>query len=231
MFSNVELSKIVADDSWNCRFAPGEIDELADDIKKNGLINPLQVHDNGDGTFQLIAGFRRYKALQKIGATEAPVTIYRGLSESARRMINISENLQRQSLSPIEEAEAIVRLFPSEVSPEEVATALNKSVSWVYGRLSLLKLSPELRAAVHEGTLPVYKAQKVAQKPKHEQVIEREQVDSVRKRSKIEILRKLEQLRDKYGDGPWSVIFEWALGQKSDQELERIFENASLAGH
>ena len=132
---------------------PGALEELARSIKENGLIQPLVVRSVGEGTFELIAGERRFQASKQAGLTHVPVHVR---DVSARDMLQMAlvENLQREDLNPIEEAEAYQRLATEfGLIQEEIAKAVGKSRTAVTNALRLLSLSPELIAMVSRGTL------------------------------------------------------------------------------
>ena len=132
---------------------PGALEELARSIKENGLIQPLVVRSVGEGTFELIAGERRFQASKQAGLTHVPVHVR---DVSARDMLQMAlvENLQREDLNPIEEAEAYQRLATEfGLIQEEIAKAVGKSRTAVTNALRLLSLSPELIDMVSRGTL------------------------------------------------------------------------------
>lgn len=84
--------------------------ELSDSIKKHGVIMPIVVNDNGDGTYMIIAGERRYRAAKLAGNATIPVII-RNYSEREIKEISLIENLQREDLNPIEAATAMKQLM------------------------------------------------------------------------------------------------------------------------
>jgi ParB family transcriptional regulator, chromosome partitioning protein len=134
-------------------FNPESLSELAASIRENGLIQPLVVRDAGGGMYELIAGERRYLACQEAGLTHVPVVI----KEATRRdmlQMALVENLQREDLNPIEEAEAYQRLATEfALTQEEIAERVGKSRASVTNALRLLNLEEDLRDHIARGTL------------------------------------------------------------------------------
>ena len=128
------------------------IEELAESIKEKGVIQPLLVRKVGEG-YELIAGERRWRAAQKAGLTEIPVLI-REAEPTAQLELALIENIQRQNLNAMEEAEAYQRLIQEfNISQEEVARRVGKDRSSVANFLRLLKLSPGIQEKIAEGAL------------------------------------------------------------------------------
>ena len=120
-------------------FAPDKLEELAASIREQGIIQPLVVTQK-DGFFEIIAGERRWRASQKAGLHEVPVVI-REASEAVVMELALVENIQRQDLNAIEEAEAYRSLVEQfRISQEDVAKRVGKSRTAVTNALRLLKL-------------------------------------------------------------------------------------------
>ncbi|MCX7023233.1 MAG: ParB/RepB/Spo0J family partition protein [Spirochaetes bacterium] len=127
--------------------------ELADSIARHGVIQPIVAEDDGSGGFVIIAGERRYRAAEKAGLREIPV-IVRSFSHEKKLEIALVENVQREDLNPIEEAEAYRSLMDlTGSSQEEISEKVGKSRSAVANALRLLKLLPEAMSSVRSGTL------------------------------------------------------------------------------
>ena len=130
----------------------GSIDQLAESIKENGIIQPLIVRRKDKG-YELIAGERRWRAAQKAGFGEVPVVI-RETVPRAQLELALIENIQRQDLNPLEEAEAYQRLIKEfGLSQEEVGSRVGKDRSSIANVLRLLKLPPFVQEKILEGTL------------------------------------------------------------------------------
>lgn len=140
---------------WQPRtvFDADALGELADSIRENGLIQPLVVRQAADGTFELIAGERRFLACRQAGLDEVPVVVRKA---TKREMLEVAmvENLQRENLNPLEEAEGYQRLATEfGLTQEEIARRVGKSRTTVTNSLRLLSLSEELQEMVSRGTL------------------------------------------------------------------------------
>ena len=127
------------------RFDDAGLDELAESIRTQGVIQPLVVTAREDGEFTIVAGERRWRAAQRAGLTDVPVVV-RGLSGD-RELLEVAlvENLQRADLNPLEEAEAYQALCDRfGLSQEEVAGRVGKARTTVANTLRLLKLPAEV---------------------------------------------------------------------------------------
>lgn len=130
------------------------LQELADSIKAQGIIQPLLVRPQGDGaSYQIVAGERRWRAARLAGLTRVPVFV-RALSDKEVMAAALIENLQREDLNPIEEALALQGLRETlELTQEELAARLGKSRPAVANSLRLLQLSPSAREDLQAGRL------------------------------------------------------------------------------
>lgn len=134
-----------------------KIDELAISIRNQGIIQPLVVRPQGDG-FELIAGERRWRAAIKAGLSRVPVVI-RDASDHEALQLALVENLQREDLNPIEEANGYRRLQDEfHWSQEEMAQKVGKSRPAIANSLRLLSLPSEVQQEVTAGNLPAGQA-------------------------------------------------------------------------
>jgi len=134
------------------QFAPGALDDLAQSIRAQGVIQPIVVRKKG-GQYELIAGERRWRAAQQAGLTEVPAII-RELTDDAAIAMSLIENIQREDLNAIEEAVALNRLLEEfDLTHQEVADAVGKSRTAVSNLIRLLKLHPEVKSLVEQGEL------------------------------------------------------------------------------
>lgn len=116
------------------------LQELADSIKAQGVIQPVIVRENGLSQYELIAGERRWRASQLAGLTEIPVVI-KSIGDEAALAMGLIENIQRENLNPIEEAQGLKRLVDEfGLTHETVAKAVGRSRSAVSNSLRLLAL-------------------------------------------------------------------------------------------
>ncbi len=134
------------------QFREEALEELADSIRRHGILQPLSVR-RAEGGYQLIAGERRLRAGQLAGLTEFPCLLM-NMDDKESGMVALVENLQRQDLDFIEEARGISRLISQwSLSQEQVARALGKSQSAVANKLRLLRHSDAVLNALREGGL------------------------------------------------------------------------------
>lgn len=149
-----EIRKIAIDQIVPNRFQPrtvfdeDKIEELARTIHTHGIIQPIVVREFEDGRFEIIAGERRWRAMKKLGWDEAP-TIVKNLSDTETASVALIENLQREELSPIEEAIAYEKLLElHNLTQEALAQRLGKGQSTVANKLRLLKLPQVVQDAL-----------------------------------------------------------------------------------
>lgn len=129
------------------------LDELANSIRKQGVIQPLVVRKNSHHEYEIIAGERRWRAAQRAGLDYVPV-IVRDIADETAMAMALIENIQRQDLNAIEEASALERLINEfNMTHQEVADAVGKSRVNVTNLLRLLKLNPDVRGLVEKGHL------------------------------------------------------------------------------
>jgi ParB family chromosome partitioning protein len=136
-------------------FNEEKLEELANSIKKNGVIQPIAVRpDNSkEGKYQIVAGERRWLAAQKAGLHEIPIVIL-DLDDNESLEVAIVENIQRDDLNPIEEAKAYERLNKEfNYDHEKIARFMSKSRSHVSNTLRLLTLPSDVRAMIEEGLI------------------------------------------------------------------------------
>jgi len=129
------------------------LNELADSIRAHGVIQPIVVQPLPDSFFQIIAGERRWRASQRAGLLRMPAVIREVGSESSLELALI-ENLQREDLNPIEEAQAFEKLIVDlGLTQEEVANRVGKSRATITNTLRLLRLPPEVQGWIGENKL------------------------------------------------------------------------------
>ncbi len=134
------------------QFSDHSMGELVNSIKEHGIIQPLIVSKKGN-IYELIAGERRLRAAKEIGLDKVPVII-RDTTEQERLEVALIENIQRESLNPIEMASAYQKLVDEfNLTQEEVAKRVGKSRSAVTNTLRILNLPEEIKSALVEGKL------------------------------------------------------------------------------
>ena len=136
------------------------LQELAESIRVQGLLQPIVVRPYGEG-FMIIAGHRRYEACRMIGLERIPCLVR---DETEDRVLEqaLVENIQREDINPVEEAQGY-RLLMEEhgYSIRDLASRVHKSVGYIHGRLELLKHS-DLAQSVHEGQIGIFEARELA---------------------------------------------------------------------
>ena len=133
-------------------FPPASLQELADSIREQGILQPLVVRPR-DGQFELIAGERRWRAAQLAGLTEVPVVVREADDPTALELMLV-ENLQREDLNPMDEAQGYAELMARfAMTQEAVATRVGRSRAAVTNALRLLRLPPPVQASLRDGRL------------------------------------------------------------------------------
>ncbi len=129
------------------------LQELADSIKAQGIIQPVIVRERGLSQYELIAGERRWRASQLAGLTEIPVVI-KTISDETALAMGLIENLQRENLNPIEEAQGLKRLADEfGLTHETIAKAVGKSRSAISNSLRLLSLPEPVQEMLYQRRL------------------------------------------------------------------------------
>lgn len=132
---------------------PESLQELADSIKAQGVMQPIVVRPISDRKYEIIAGERRWRATQLAGLDKIPV-IVRQVSDEVTIAMALIENIQREDLNPMEEAASLQRLQQEfELTQAEVAEAVGKSRSAVANLLRLMSLQPDVQRLVEHGDL------------------------------------------------------------------------------
>ena len=135
-------------------FDPAELTELESSIRANGLLQPIAVRVAG-GAFELIAGERRFRAVQRLGWNEIPA-IVRDIDDRTLLTLALVENLQRADLNPMEEAEGYQQLLSQfSLTQQQVADVVGKDRSTVANTLRLLALPTAIRGMVRDGALTI----------------------------------------------------------------------------
>ena len=134
-------------------FIDQSLQELADSILAQGILQPILVRPMDDGKYQIIAGERRWRAANLAGLNEVPV-IVRSMNDTEAMAAALIENLQREDLNPIEEARALASLRETlDISQDELASRLGKSRPAIANAIRLLQLSQQAQDDVANGKL------------------------------------------------------------------------------
>ncbi|HKG79741.1 MAG TPA: ParB/RepB/Spo0J family partition protein [Pyrinomonadaceae bacterium] len=151
--SEVELDSIVPGPMQpRTHFDDASLESLAESIRSHGIVQPLLVRRRGNG-YELIAGERRWRAAKLAGLSHVPVVVKEVPDESLLE-IALIENIQRESLNPIEEAQAYKKLIESVgLTQESLASRVGRDRSYITNYLRLLRLPQDLQQLVQEGRL------------------------------------------------------------------------------
>ena len=134
-------------------FDEGKLQELADNLGKVGVLNPLLVRPNANG-YEIAAGHRRFRAAQLAQLDEVPCLIRPLTDEQFMEVLTI-ENLQREDVHPLDEAKGYEALMaaPYQIDVERIASRVRRSVKYIYDRVKLLTLSKEAQALFWSGMI------------------------------------------------------------------------------
>jgi len=249
----IPLTDIFADEEMNCRgkFSPMDVVDLAKDIKERGLIQPVSVIPNddprSDRPYMLIAGFRRYMAHRVNKAENILCVVNQPMTEIERRLFNLAENIQREDLNIVQEANALKRLKVLGLTEHDTATQLRKSRGWVQVRYMILDLPEELYPDLIAGTLTqsqirnlysiyratgfkkqsVFDAAKRMKDDKIKGIKDRDYTPRTSKTKKIrgkrEVYDMIDVLYDEFASYPehktMAMALSWAVGTVTDGEF------------
>jgi ParB family chromosome partitioning protein len=134
-------------------FDEDKLRELADSIAAQGMVQPIVVRPVGEGGYEIIAGERRWRAAQMAALAEVPVVV-RDVDDRSAMAMALIENIQRDDLNPLEEANALHRLLDEfGLTHQQVAQAVGKSRTTVTNLMRLLELGPEARQLLESGQI------------------------------------------------------------------------------
>jgi ParB family transcriptional regulator, chromosome partitioning protein len=151
------------------QFDDAAIEELAASIKTQGIVQPLVVSPNEDGTYVIVAGERRWRASRLAGLETVPVVVRQVTDDREMLELALVENLQRSDLNVLEEAEAYLSLQEKfGLSQEDIATRVGKARTTVTNALRLLRLPDEVQELLREGRLSAGQARPLLGLPSRE---------------------------------------------------------------
>ena len=167
--SEIELSAIIANpDQPRRTFDEEALQELADSIREHGVISPITLRDNGDGTYMIIAGERRFRASKIAGLERIPAYIRTAKDEQVMEWALI-ENIQREDLDAIEIALAYQRLMDDyNLTQERMSERVGKKRATVANYLRLLKLPAEIQVGIKEKKIEMGHARAILASPSAE---------------------------------------------------------------
>ncbi|GEK04497.1 ParB/RepB/Spo0J family partition protein [Streptomyces sp. 1-11] len=196
----------LAPNPYNPRATLASIEEMADSLTSKGIIQPLTIvtrdaflaahpnhtQDLASAEYVVVDGNRRLAGAKLAGLDDVPVHVDDALAHDADTLLETAlvAAVQHEDLEPLDEARALERLVQVHGSQRAVARALGKSSGWVTQRLALLKLTPELKQALEDKTLPVKVARTVGQLPEQQQQSAADKALAQRAKQKTETGRK-----------------------------------------
>lgn len=200
-------------------FEPESLQELAESIKAQGVVQPIVVRPIAGGRFELIAGERRWRATQLAGLQEIPAVI-KDLNDQAAAAVSLIENIQRENLNPLEESRALQRLIDEfDMTHQQVAEAVSRSRAMVTNLLRLKDLNEDVKLMVDERKLDMGHARALLALTGHEQSVLAKQASehgwSVRETEK----RVKQQLNP--------AIKTAEVSAKTDPDIKRLQEQVS----
>lgn len=140
------------------RFNPTAIAEMAESMRELGVLEPILAREAADGTLEIVAGERRWRAAQQAGLKAVPV-LMRTLTDAQVLRVQVIENIQRDDYLPLEEAAGYAEILATDAdtNADTLAAAVGKSRAYIYARIKLLQLIPAAQAALQDGTLDASK--------------------------------------------------------------------------
>ncbi|WP_439535831.1 ParB/RepB/Spo0J family partition protein [Methyloversatilis sp.] len=152
------------------RMDPGSLEELAESIRSQGIMQPILVREVARERFEIIAGERRWRAAQLAGLTEVPALV-REIADEAALAMSLIENIQRENLNPLEEAAGVQRLIDEfGMTHEQAANAIGRSRSATTNLLRLLQLAEPVQEQLITGDLDMGHARALLTLPRADQI-------------------------------------------------------------
>lgn len=207
-------------------FDDEKLEELADSIRENGVIQPILARPLENGGYQIVAGERRWRASRIAGLTEVPVYI-KELDDKQTMQMALIENIQRDDLSVIEEAQAYRNLMESYgMTQQQVAMAVGKSRSEVANKLRMLELDDLVRCIVETGEISFGHAKVISGLEKDRQVeyAEKVRLENLTVRQLEELLSEEERLTERQADADRETLRKGSV--KKERPFLKEFEMA-----
>ena len=246
---DIPLVDILFDQNLNCRgdIAPMDVNELAKDIQKNGLLSPVIVqkfekeHLGVKYKWRLIAGFRRFTSHKVLGLKTIKSVVSQVTNDKDARVINLRENLLRKDLNMMEEARAVEHLRSFDMTLQEIAAELGKSFGWVQIRAYLLELPGEIQTQAAIGIITQHQIRDLKNLPTKEMqfeavkriVVAKEKGErspvirpkksesslTKRLRKKSEIFVMMDHIQESVGNNFGTRCLAWAAGEITDNAI------------
>jgi len=222
----LDLESILVEEG--VRKTPGDeksLEELASSIARHGVLQPVLVEPTEEGKYRLLIGERRLKAAVKAGLSTVPaVVLDEPLRPDEALEARLVENLQREGLDPLDEAEAYAALKEMGVKVSAIARRVGKSRPYVSKRMRLLRLHPAVRKDVREGTITPGHSQALLRLPPEQQLSLAEQV----KAENLSVRETRQRVREIIGKPlKWRLI-PIRLDLETFEALKRIAPNGDV---
>lgn len=199
-------------------FDEGTLMELADSIRQHGVLQPLLVRPLPSGGYQLVAGERRWRACRMVGLKEVPVVV-KELTDTETMEIAIIENLQREDLNPIEEAEGLQALIDKcGFTQEEIAISVGKSRPAIANSLRLLRLPPEVLEMTKNGEISAGHARALLALENDAMIMEAAQ-NIINNKLTVRDVERLAKMKDSAG----------AVPQKRSRRRDSFYDEVELS--
>lgn len=246
------MGLIYCDMDFNCRklITNESVTEFAQSIELYGLQTPIHIRkfQRGNYEYMIVAGHRRYRACQLLERSHIEAIILTDINEQHARILNLSENLDREDLTPYEEALALVKIFPIETTLTKMAGILNRSREWCRRRRLIAELPEEVRLGFHSGLLGIRDIVSISTLPKEKRehtarrLLEAREQNPVRDipmgtvaqdyphRGTKEVRELLQYFSRKKIDGLVPNVLKWVLGRKTTADIKRLTRKAEKDG-
>lgn len=154
-------------------FNEEKMQTLVESVRQKGILQPLLVRETEEGSYEIIAGERRWRAAKETGLKNIPVIII-SCNDREALELGLIENLQRDDLNPMEEAESLYKLMVEhQKTQEEIAFSISKSRSYVANTLRLMQLPEDVKQLLREGKLTAGHARSILNSPNIEELAKR----------------------------------------------------------
>jgi len=225
-FEYLDLDSILVEEG--VRKTPGDeksLEELASSIARHGVLQPILVEPTEEGRYKLLIGERRLKAAAKAGLSQVPaIVLDEPLRPDEALEARLVENLQREGLDPLDEAEAYAALKEMGVKVSAIARRVGKSRPYVSKRMRLLRLHPAVRKDVREGTITPGHSQALLRLEPEQQLSLAEQV----KAENLSVMETRQRVREIIGKPlKWRLI-PVRLDLETFEALKRIAPNGDV---
>lgn len=206
-------------------FEKEALQELSNSIKEKGILQPIAARKKADGTFEIIAGERRWRAAQQAGLHEVPVILKESADQDALELALI-ENIQRRDLNPMEEAEAFSHLIETyKITQQELADKIGKDRVSIANTLRLLNLGADVRGMVSAGEISMGHAKVLLMVQDHKlqkQLAQKSTKDKLSVRALEKLVAKSLQELDVEKEVDASARVADKLAQNLAEELQKV---------